>query len=293
MKSSRYIHPLMAFFFSCFSLITTAIYADQPWYYYYRLAVQSVEQKQWERAIDNLQRSISMRPEPSNNARTTGLFTIKYFPYFYLALCYYNLGRYEEAREQLEISFRYGAIRENNRVFTEATLLKQSIANKLRSIQQPPPQKTPEEPPLSTTQSSPEEPPPSTTQPPSVEPPLRQDNPPVPPPITTPPTRIEPEPFPDDIIKTALDFIKKSDFQAASRILEDNISRYPKSDFVHFMLGLCYASRYFLEGEKEEKLLNDARTHFKRARNLPPRFKMRMNVLISPRILAVYEDSIS
>jgi len=100
-KTGRIYLPLLVMVFC-----TVGLLADR-WYRDYEKALQAVKRGEWRQAVTLLEESLKKKERPQQKARTVGLEFIDYYPYYYLGLAYYNLGRYESAAEALEKSRLY------------------------------------------------------------------------------------------------------------------------------------------------------------------------------------------
>ncbi|MBW2335032.1 MAG: tetratricopeptide repeat protein [Deltaproteobacteria bacterium] len=74
------------------------------WWNYYERALSYAEGEFYKEAIEDLKESIRQRAEDQRMARTYGMHFIDYFPHRELGVTYYHLGRYEDAKEELETS---------------------------------------------------------------------------------------------------------------------------------------------------------------------------------------------
>lgn len=309
-ESSRSLRGLVSvscFIIVCLMVLPSTVRADQPWYFYYELALKEIKAGQYQRAINNLLKAIEMRPDPSVRARTTGIFTKKYFPYYYLALAYYQTGQYELASKTLQTSFDRGEILRDKETLKEARGLQQLLQAKLQPPKrETPPVTTPATPPddtrrPETSEPEPERTPESTPPPVSnepaerVEPSKNTTRATQPPPAESTPTtpRIEEPPrrIPQRVIAGVIRHIENSQYRRAIEMLETALQRVPDDAIGNFLLGFCYSSLYFLEGGNNQDLLNRARLAFRKARNLPPNLKNRLETFVSPKILSLYLES--
>jgi len=81
----------------------------QEWYALFADGVEALEKGQGQRAVELLRRAIRERPEPGVNIPTYGTnFEPRYFPYLRLAEACILVEAYEEARDALETSARFG-----------------------------------------------------------------------------------------------------------------------------------------------------------------------------------------
>lgn len=91
----------------CFFLILTPCSAQTKFYNYYDTGLEYVEKGDWERAIGELRSAISLEFEDTDMKRTYGTRFMKYFPHREMGIAYYNLGEFEAARKELELSLAY------------------------------------------------------------------------------------------------------------------------------------------------------------------------------------------
>ena len=76
------------------------------WWNYYGRALGSAETGEWEKAIADLKKTISMREKDQRMARTYGMHFIDYFPHRELGIAYLTTGDINEAVNELERSVR-------------------------------------------------------------------------------------------------------------------------------------------------------------------------------------------
>lgn len=69
------------------------------WYEPYDRGVKSVQAGRYSEAVRELERAIAADPRSGANRYVEGVFSVDYFPYFYLGLAYLNLGELEKARQ--------------------------------------------------------------------------------------------------------------------------------------------------------------------------------------------------
>lgn len=82
-------------------LLLMLLLPQQKFYNYYESALSKLEKQDAAGAIQDLERAIALRPEPSANARTYGVQVKPYFPYSYLASAYWLAKDTARARRAL------------------------------------------------------------------------------------------------------------------------------------------------------------------------------------------------
>lgn len=82
------------------ALATGVAYAS--WYDDYDDGIAAVKKGRWSEAVQRMSAAIKGNPNESNKARTYGVITINYHPYYYRGVANMNLGRYEEAVADFE-----------------------------------------------------------------------------------------------------------------------------------------------------------------------------------------------
>ncbi len=90
-----------------FLLIISPIQALEKFYTYYDKGTKFMEKGEWERAIEELKSAISLEFEDAKRKRTYGTRFIKYYPHRDLGICYYNLGEFNDAMGELQLSYAY------------------------------------------------------------------------------------------------------------------------------------------------------------------------------------------
>jgi PKD repeat protein len=73
------------------------------WHYYERGA-SFAEGGFWEEAAEDFEQAAKKRKKDERGARTYGMRYIQYYPHRELGVSYFNLGRYEDAKRELELS---------------------------------------------------------------------------------------------------------------------------------------------------------------------------------------------
>ena len=256
--------------------------AEQPWFYYYKLGIENSQNQQFDTALTALQKAVELNSTPSSHARTYGMNFIEYYPYFYMAVCYYGTGAYADAKKALDQEFSAGAINQSKDMFNKAYGLKGRIEAQLKPKITPPP-----------------------VQPPVTKPPENNDNT-QPPPIVQKPPENPPEdnqnnqnPLENDlkrnsaIMRQALTHYFNGDYSQTITTLNqlpDSIPRH-LSMMKNFFLGSSYASLYYLDGEKDSSKINSAKSYFNQIERLPPLFKMKYVKFISPRIISLFQST--
>lgn len=74
------------------------------WWDYYERGTSYASGSFWQDAIPDFQAAIKQRDKDQRQARTYGLHFLDYFPHRELGIVYYQLGRYQEAIHELEMS---------------------------------------------------------------------------------------------------------------------------------------------------------------------------------------------
>ena len=90
-----------------FLLIIPPINAIEKFYTYYDKGIKFMEKGEWERAIEELKSAISLEFEDAKRKRTYGTRFIKYYPHRDIGICYYNLGEFNDAMGELQLSYAY------------------------------------------------------------------------------------------------------------------------------------------------------------------------------------------
>lgn len=79
------------------------------WWDYYQRGSSYAEGEYWQDAINDFQKAIQQRPADQWRAKTYGLHFLNYFPHRELGVAYYQLKRYPEAIDELELSLHSAA----------------------------------------------------------------------------------------------------------------------------------------------------------------------------------------
>ncbi len=90
-----------------FIFIISPIQAIEKFYTYYDKGTKFMKKGEWERAIEELKSAISLEFEDAKRKRTYGTRFIKYYPHRDIGICYYNLGEFDVAMGELQLSYAY------------------------------------------------------------------------------------------------------------------------------------------------------------------------------------------
>jgi tetratricopeptide (TPR) repeat protein len=83
---------------------TKGAFRGKYWHHYERGA-SFAEGGFWEEAAEDFQKAAKKRDEDERGARTYGMRYIQYYPHRELGVSYYHMGKFEEARKELELSY--------------------------------------------------------------------------------------------------------------------------------------------------------------------------------------------
>ncbi len=83
-------------------------FADE-WYRSYAKGIEAMKSNNWGAAADFFRDAIKTKGTDQGNVRTYGMHFIEYYPHRELGICLYNLGKFGEAKEHLEISQKQAA----------------------------------------------------------------------------------------------------------------------------------------------------------------------------------------
>lgn len=80
------------------------------WYESYEKADEAMQSENWTEAVGFLSQALQEKADSAARARTYGMNFISYFPYYKLGIAYYNLGRFDDAKQAFETESQLGAI---------------------------------------------------------------------------------------------------------------------------------------------------------------------------------------
>lgn len=83
------------------------LYSIEKFYTYYDKALKYMQKGEWERAIAEFKSAASLEFEDARKKRTYGTRFIKYFPHREVGICFYNLGEFDNAMGELQLSYAY------------------------------------------------------------------------------------------------------------------------------------------------------------------------------------------
>jgi tetratricopeptide (TPR) repeat protein len=87
---------------AAFLLVAIAVTAQASWYDDYDAGLAAARTGNWSTVVTKMTAAIKGRPGEDNKARTYGSIFINYHPYYYRGVAYLNLGRYQQAIDDLE-----------------------------------------------------------------------------------------------------------------------------------------------------------------------------------------------
>ena len=82
--------------------VAIATTAQASWYDDYDAGLAAARAGNWSVVVTKMTAAIKGQPNESNKARTYGAIFINYHPYYYRGVAYLNLGRYQQAIDDLE-----------------------------------------------------------------------------------------------------------------------------------------------------------------------------------------------
>ena len=88
-------------------LCTSFLHGLEKFYQYYDKGLEYMEKGDWLRAIEEFKSAASLEFEDTKKMRTYGTRFIKYFPHREMGIAYYQLGEFDIAKEELELSIAY------------------------------------------------------------------------------------------------------------------------------------------------------------------------------------------
>ncbi len=88
-------------------VLLSPLCAIEKFYNYYDNGLEFMEKGDWLRAIEEFKSAASLEFEDKKKKRTYGTRFIKYFPHREMGIAYYNLGEFENAKKELELSLAY------------------------------------------------------------------------------------------------------------------------------------------------------------------------------------------
>ncbi|HVE69977.1 MAG TPA: hypothetical protein VNI54_01315 [Thermoanaerobaculia bacterium] len=87
---------------AAFIIVIVAATAQASWYDDYDAGLAAARAGNWNTVVTKMTAAIKGNPTESNKARTYGAIFINYHPYYYRGVAYLNLGRYQQAVDDLE-----------------------------------------------------------------------------------------------------------------------------------------------------------------------------------------------
>ena len=138
--------------FACVFLLafSSQLLAQEKFYNYYDKGLELMEKGDWLRAIEEFKSAISLEFEDTKRKRTYGTRFIKYFPHRELGIAYYELGEFEDAMAELELSIAYKKSKraeEYLRKIKGGELVRIDVAEKPTEVEEPPVEEPAEKPP--------------------------------------------------------------------------------------------------------------------------------------------------
>ena len=86
---------------------SSLLYSIEKFYTYYDKGLQYMQKGEWERAIAEFKSAASLEFEDAKKKRTYGTRFIKYFPHREVGICFYNIGEFDNAMGELQLSYAY------------------------------------------------------------------------------------------------------------------------------------------------------------------------------------------
>ena len=86
--------------------IFVTVFAGGKWYNHYKDGLKLMKSGNWSRAISKFNEAILVKNKDMKKIKTYGMHFIQYFPHREKGICFYNLGRIDDARRELKLSMR-------------------------------------------------------------------------------------------------------------------------------------------------------------------------------------------
>ncbi len=94
-----------AFTFILFFFISSgSVVAGGKWYNFYEDGIKFMQMGNWSQAIVNFNEALKVKDRDTKQIKTYGMHFIEYFPHREKGICFYQLGRVEEAKSELSLS---------------------------------------------------------------------------------------------------------------------------------------------------------------------------------------------
>lgn len=87
-------------------IIFSTVFAGGKWYNHYKDGLKFMQSGNWTRAIAKFNQAIVVKNKDMKKIKTYGMHFMAYFPHREKGICYYNLGRTDDARRELKLSLR-------------------------------------------------------------------------------------------------------------------------------------------------------------------------------------------
>jgi len=87
-------------------IIFSTVFAGGKWYNHYKDGLKFMKSGNWTRAIAKFNEAIVVKNKDTKKIKTYGMHFMPYFPHREKGICYYNLGRVDNARRELKLSLR-------------------------------------------------------------------------------------------------------------------------------------------------------------------------------------------
>ncbi|MDW7983651.1 MAG: hypothetical protein RMK16_03050 [Acidobacteriota bacterium] len=95
--------------------------------------------------------------------------------------------------------------------------------------------------------------------------------------------------MPVEVLRQAVRLYRQGAYRDAVRFLFESQQTYELDDSAYFLVGCSLAAQYFWEGQRDRRLLQEARRYFQRVQTLHPGLESVVPDLVSPKVRAVYE----
>ncbi|OQX96339.1 hypothetical protein B6I21_01210 [candidate division KSB1 bacterium 4572_119] len=93
---------VVLFLLSSFSLV----FAGGKWYNHYNDGLKLMKAEKWASAIEKFNRAIIVKKRDTRKIKTYGMHFISYYPHREKGICYYKLGQFKRAKNELALSLK-------------------------------------------------------------------------------------------------------------------------------------------------------------------------------------------
>ena len=89
-----------------FGILVPTVFSGGKWYNFYNDGIELMKAERWSRAIEKFNEALKVKNKDVKKIKTYGMHFMPYFPHREKGICFFHLGRIDDAKRELKLSLR-------------------------------------------------------------------------------------------------------------------------------------------------------------------------------------------